>query len=173
MQEQEGKKEKKYFSAEDSYVIVDVIVTFLGIGVIFLSALSAMGYNLDTFIFGATLGSFLLVLGDYILINQKLSGFQMTLYGLCFIFGVFSLTFVPTVLNLFPNIFLKVESISGTLTLVATGIVLIIIGVKSAIYKADYRYRDSQKIKGLEKQLIEVRKELEVQRNLVEEKVMK
>lgn len=49
---------KKYYKPEDSFIITDSIIAFIGIGLIIMASFSSFKDVLKEFVFGATLAGF-------------------------------------------------------------------------------------------------------------------
>lgn len=135
-----------YFEAEDGYIITDLAVFFIGITMLVYGALSFGGNLSVRYTIAATISSFLLVLAEWIITSEQITGRRMVAHGLVFAGGIISLILIPPTLEALPTLITNLGPTADMLTFFSLGFVLILLGVKSMDVKVEARKADKKKV---------------------------
>jgi len=153
-------EKNKYFKTEDSYIISDAIIIFIGVGMFITAVLSYLGKVPEEYTFGATLASFLLVFSEWLLLSEKIPGWKMMVSSLCFIMGILSFIVAPLILIGYPKIFNLIAPNSDMLTFSGLGLVLILMGIKSVDHKIKSRVTNLEKENHLESEIEKLKEKI-------------
>ena len=79
-------KNKEFLPVQASFRYADLIIPFIGLGIIIMTSISILSENKlpAEFLFGATLSSFFLALSEMLLIEEKVKKSTLSWYGFLF-----------------------------------------------------------------------------------------
>lgn len=141
-------KKGKVYDKNLTYQITDVIIVFVGFGIVLLGICSFSDKFPLEFALSATVASFLFVYADFVVESSTtFTLFRLTAYIVLVFLAVIGLLVLPVILMMFPNIYERIEPLSNPLTLMALGIVLCVMGFKNVNYKDKTKNNELNELK--------------------------
>lgn len=138
------RSKRRYYELEDSHIISDLAIVFIGITMFLYGGLSYSGNLPEKYAISASISSFLFVWGEWILIMDRITGWRMLFHALIFGCGIIVLIFLPVILEIGPELTGGLAPASDMLTFFSLGIVLLLFGTKSLDVKVHRRGKEDK-----------------------------
>lgn len=138
------RSKRRYFELEDSHIISDLAIVFIGFTMFLYGGLSYAGNLPEKYAIAASISSFLFVWAEWIVMTDRITGWRMLLHGLIFGCGIIVLIFLPVVLEIGPALTGGLLPTSNMLTFFSLGIVLLLFGTKSLDVKVNRREKEDK-----------------------------
>lgn len=148
------KKIKRVYHSDEAHLLTDIMIVFIGLCIFILAFLSLTGKVPEEYAFGATLAGLCFVFSDVLLVEEKISGKGLIMYGLFLFFGLASFILLPVILLMDIKLKEILMSDSDFFTFLALGLVLMLIGYKTLLRKIKRQEGESENNKQLKEDFL-------------------